>query len=175
MSRTRIQPQVSAAAEAAIDNNIDDLDAYLNEVAAEPEESAEPAHQPPAEAFNDSLGAFRILRGLISESPRRQQASALFNGRYRSGVFTEGREALYPYLGARRIYPQDNLSVKQKLDYIQSLLPSPVPQTDLLVIDLARLAIAAGITLPPDLEPESLKATLTGRGTSNSPTNEFGE
>jgi hypothetical protein len=158
--------KASASAPALIEDE-SDLDAYLNsEAANETQENVadlQEASKPAAKPFANSQEAFFQLRTIISQSPRRAQASALFNGRYRSGVFSpEGREALYPYLGARRIYPEGMKDTREKLLFVESLLPSPDPIINLLPVDLARLALAAGIELPPEFQPDTLKATLQG-------------
>ncbi len=163
MSRNRT---AAATVAPALDEN--DIDAYLDEASPEPQiEDTIVESSPPAQPFANSREAFVQIKGLIAASPRRAQASALFNGRYRSGVFSpEGREALYPYLGARKIYPQENLSVNQKLAHVESMLPSSDPRIDLLVVDLARLAVAAGVELPPAFEPDTLKASLLNGGST---------
>ena len=164
-----------AAAVPAIDTAEDDLDAYMASIneadAAETEAQPEPEPEhATAVAITDSKSAFHGLRDIIAASDKRGEASAKFNGRYRSGVFSpDGREALYPYIGARRIYPEGMTGVREKLEFVQSMLPSADPVINLLPVDLARLALASGIVLPPEYQPETLKATLMASTSSSRP------
>lgn len=156
----------------ATQSDIDDLEAFIATEAPKPPTTTERVHELEDDEFvpspaKDSLGIFKELRAIISASPKRDQCSAIFNGRYRSGVFSaDGREALYPFLGARRIYPDMKMSVRDKLDFVESLLPSSESQTNLLPVDLSKLAMAAGVVLPHELQPEQVKSALLG-GTSD--------
>lgn len=153
MSRSRSAVVSRPEAVAAVD----DVEAFLES------QVEEAVVAPVAVPIMGSAEAFKALRDCISKSDRRAQASALFEGRYKSGVFSpEGRELLYPYLGSRKIYPAGCVGVRAKLDFVQSLLPSDEPIVNLLPVDLARLALAAGIELPAALQPEPLKASLMG-------------